>query len=172
MADFFWFSDEQRARFEPLLPQDTRGMPRVNDHRVLPGIVYALKSRGRWDNCSDHIYGPKKTLYSRFRRWAKRRVWERIFADLAGIDSAAAKLFIDSSRIRFHRTADSAKEGLVSRYRHDQRRKEQRAPPFQQSILPAYGPVSDNCAGRPAHNFPSKTSTKTITSMRPSPPPP
>jgi len=48
MADFFWFSVERWARIEQLLPQDTRGMPRVDDRRVLSGIVPALKSSGRW----------------------------------------------------------------------------------------------------------------------------
>ena len=71
MTDFFWFSDEQRARIEPLPPQDTRGMPRVDDRRVLSGIVHALKSGGRWGDCPEHVYGPKKTLYNRFRPVAK-----------------------------------------------------------------------------------------------------
>ena len=35
MADFFWFSDAQWARIEPLLPTGTRGMKRVDDRRVL-----------------------------------------------------------------------------------------------------------------------------------------
>ena len=43
MADFFWFSDEQWSRIEPLLPCDTRGMLRVDDRRVLSGIVHELK---------------------------------------------------------------------------------------------------------------------------------
>ncbi|AWW74387.1 hypothetical protein CD351_08110 [Erythrobacter sp. KY5] len=83
MADFFWFSDEQWARIEPLLPKDTRQMPRVDERRVLSGIVRALKSGGRWGDCPEHVHGPKKTLYNRFRRWAERGVWERIFSDLA-----------------------------------------------------------------------------------------
>ena len=80
MADFFWFSDEQWARIEPLLPQDTRGMPRVDDRRVLSGIVHALKSGGRWGDCPEHVYGPKKTLYNRFRLWAGR-VHKKLVAD-------------------------------------------------------------------------------------------
>ena len=51
MADFFWFSDEQWARIEPLLPTDTRGMARVDDRRVLSGIIHALKNGGRWADC-------------------------------------------------------------------------------------------------------------------------
>ena len=111
MANFFWFSDEQWARIEPLLPQDTRGMPRVDDRRVLSGIVHALKSGGRWGDCPEHVYGPKKTLYNRFRRWAERGVWERIFAQLAGVEGVPDKLFIDSSCIKVHRTAGGAKGG-------------------------------------------------------------
>ena len=48
MADFFWFSDLQWARIEPLLPTDVRGKPRVDDRRVLSGIVHALRCGGRW----------------------------------------------------------------------------------------------------------------------------
>ena len=67
MANFFWFSDERWA-----LPQDTRGMPRGDDRRVLSEIV-PLKSGGRRSDCPEHVYGPKKTLYNRFRRWAGAR---------------------------------------------------------------------------------------------------
>jgi len=114
MADFFWFSDDQWARIEPLLPNDTRGMPGVDDQRVLSGIVQALKSGGRWGDCPEHVYGPKKTLYNCFRRWAERGVWERIFAQLAGVDGVPERLFIDSSCIKVHRTAGGAKGGALA----------------------------------------------------------
>ena len=35
MSDFFWFSDVQWSRLEPLLPTDVRGRKRVDDRRVL-----------------------------------------------------------------------------------------------------------------------------------------
>lgn len=70
MADFFWFSDEQWVRIEPLLPTGLRGARRVDDRRVLSGIVHALQSGGRWGDCPP-VYGPKKTLYNRFVRWAE-----------------------------------------------------------------------------------------------------
>src|SRR5690606_24328858 len=155
MADFFWFSDEQWARIEPLLPTDTRGMPRVDDRRVLSGIVQALKSGGRWGDCPEHVYGPKKTLYNRFRPWAERGVWERIFTDLAGVDGMASKLFIDSSCIKVHRTAGGAKGGLGSWYRHDQGRPEHQAPRRQRRERPPPRPPADarrypQCQGRHA----------------------
>ena len=109
MSDFFWFSDAQWARIEPLLPTDVRGMKRVDDRRVLSGIVHALKSGGRWADCAE-VYGPKKTLYNRFVRWAERGVWERIFGALASAEGAE-RLFIDSSCIKAHRCAGGAKGG-------------------------------------------------------------
>jgi mannitol 2-dehydrogenase len=111
MADFFWFSDAQWARIAPLLPTDTRGMPRVDDRRVLSGIVHALQSGGRWGDCPEQVYGPKKTLYNRFVRWAERGIWEGIFMALAGAQDAPDRLFIDSSCIKVHRTAGGAKGG-------------------------------------------------------------
>jgi transposase len=47
------------------LPTGVRGMKRVDDRRVLSGIVHALKCGGRWADCPGEVYGPKKTLYNR-----------------------------------------------------------------------------------------------------------
>ncbi len=105
MSDFFWFSDAQWARIGPLLPTDTRGMARVDDRRVLSGIVHALRNGGRWADCPREVYGPKKTLYNRFVRWAERGIWERIFSALAGVEDAPDRLFIDSTCIKVHRCA-------------------------------------------------------------------
>ena len=110
MADFFWFSDSQWARIAPLLPNNTRGKKRVDDRRVLSGIVHALKSGGRWADCSP-VYGPKKTLYNRFVRWAERGIWEAIFAALAGAEDTPDRLVIDSTCIKVHRCAGGAKGG-------------------------------------------------------------
>ena len=111
MADLFWFSDEQWARIEPLLPQKSRGVRRVDDRRVLSGIVHALKSGGRWSDCPPE-YGPRKTLYNRFVRWADKGVWESIFHTLAGQENLPDRLFIDATLVRAHRTAGGAKGGL------------------------------------------------------------
>ena len=111
MSDLFWFSDAQWSRIAPLLPNDVRGVPRADDRRVLSGIVHALKSGGRWADCPP-CYGPKKTLYNRFVRWAERGVWEQVFKALAGDEDSPDRLFIDSTSIKVHRTSGGAKGGL------------------------------------------------------------
>ena len=109
MSDFFWFSDLQWSRIEPLPPIDVRGKSRVDDRRVLSGIVHALRSGRRWVDCAD-VYGPKKTLYNRFVRWSERG----IFSALAGAADAPNRLFIDSSCIKVHRCAGGAKGGALA----------------------------------------------------------
>ena len=83
--DCFWLSEAQFARLAPHLPTDTRGKPRVDDRRVISGIVHVLKTGGRWVD-APAVYGPRKTLYNRFVRWAAKGVWTAIFHALASAD--------------------------------------------------------------------------------------
>ncbi len=48
MGEVFRLSERQFSRLTPLLPTDTRGKSRVDDVRVISGIVHVLKSGGRW----------------------------------------------------------------------------------------------------------------------------
>ena len=64
--DYFWLTKHQFARLKPLLPNDTRGKPRVDDRRVISGIIQVLKSGGRWIDAPE-LYGPRKTLYKSLR---------------------------------------------------------------------------------------------------------
>ncbi len=127
MSDFFWFSDAQWGRIEPLLPANVRGKKRVDDRRVLSGIVHALRCGGRWADCAD-VYGPKKTLYNRFVRWSERGIWEGIFSALAGAGDAPDRLFIDSSCIKVHRCAGGGKGGPWLMVSAARRRTQHQAP--------------------------------------------
>ncbi len=69
MADGLWSSDDQWARLKPLLPKKPRGVPRVDDRRVISGIVHVLQFGCRWKDVPA-FYGPPKTLYNRRVRWA------------------------------------------------------------------------------------------------------
>ena len=94
--DYFWLSEAQFARVAPHLPTDTRGKPRVDDRRVISGIVQVLKSGGRWVDAPS-VYGPRKTLYNRYVRWAAKGVWVELFQALARAGGPPAHLLIDSS---------------------------------------------------------------------------
>ena len=79
--NLFWLSDEQWVRIEAHLPTDVRGVERVDDRRVISGIVHVLKSGSRWCDCPE-AYGPPTTIYNRFVRWARRGVWENLSGSL------------------------------------------------------------------------------------------
>jgi transposase len=113
-GDFFWLSEKQFARLEPHLPTDTRGKPRVDDRRVISGIVHVLKSGGRWIDAPS-VYGPRKTLYNRFVRWAAKGVWANIFQALAATGGPPAEVLIDSSAVKAHRCAAGGKGGSSPR---------------------------------------------------------
>ena len=108
--DCFWLTDEQFARIAPHLPTDTRGKPRVDDRRVISGIVHVLKSGGRWVD-APAVYGPRKTLYNRFVRWAAKGVWVDLFHALAPAGGPPAQVLIDSSAVKAHRSASGGKGG-------------------------------------------------------------
>jgi transposase len=103
-------SDEQWARIEPYLPTDVRGKERVDDRRVISGILHVIKSGCRWCDCPPE-YGPPTTIYNRFVRWAERGIWERLFRALAARGRSTDLQMIDSTHIKAHRSAAGAKRG-------------------------------------------------------------
>lgn len=113
MSDCFWLSEDQFGRLAPLLPTDTRGVPRVDDRRVISGIVHVLKVGCRWQDCPA-VYGPPTTIYNRFHRWAARGLWQRLFAALVEVGPGDMQM-IDSTTAKAHRSAAGGKGGRVRR---------------------------------------------------------
>jgi transposase len=111
MTDLFWLSETQLERIETCFPL-SHGVPRVDDRRVVSGIVFVIKNGLRWRDAPGE-YGPHKTLYNRFIRWSRMGVFDKIFANLAGQAGAPERLIIDSTHLKAHRTAASLfKKGL------------------------------------------------------------
>lgn len=111
MPDLFWLSDEQLDRIKPYFPL-SHGVPRVDDHRVVSGIVFIIRNGLRWRD-APREYGPHKTLYNRFIRWSRMGVFDRIFANLTGQAKKPDHLIIDATHLKAHRTAASLfKKGL------------------------------------------------------------
>jgi transposase len=111
-SNLSWLSDEQWARIEPLLPSDVRGKERVDDRRVISGVLHVLKSGCRWKDCPSE-YGPYTTVYNRFARWAERVVWEHLFRELARRGRSTSLQMIDSTHIR--RTAQPRADWPLTR---------------------------------------------------------
>ncbi len=69
MGDLFLLSERQMARICPFFPL-AHGVPRVDDRRVVSGIVYVIRNGLQWKDAPKE-YGPHKTLYNRFMRWSR-----------------------------------------------------------------------------------------------------
>ena len=109
MSNLFWFSEVQFAKIQPLLPSDVRGVPRVDDRRVLSGIVHVIKHGLRWSDCPVE-YGPAKTIYNRYAGWSEKGLFARLFAMLVAEAGPPDRLTIDSTHIKVHRTAGSGRK--------------------------------------------------------------
>lgn len=70
----FWLSDEAWLAIEPHLPRNQPGAWRVDDRRVISGILHVLKVGCRGCDYPAE-YGPSTTVYNRFNRWSHRRFW-------------------------------------------------------------------------------------------------
>ena len=111
MSDLFLLNERQMARIEPHFPL-AHGIPRVDDRRVISGIVYVIKHGLQWKDAPKD-YGPHKTLYNRFIRWSRLGVFDRIFAALAGDGPKPERIMIDATHLKAHRTAASLlKKGM------------------------------------------------------------
>ena len=93
-------ADDEWAAIEPMLSNKPRGVPRVNDRRVLNGIFGVLRSGAPWRDLPDD-FGPYTTCYNRFVRWRRAGVWGRIMDTLAIAHDASVQM-IDTSIVRVH----------------------------------------------------------------------
>ena len=107
------------------MPNKLRGVPRMDDRRVLSGIIFCLQRGYRWSDVPDE-YGPAKTLYKRYNRWSEVDVFERIFATLARNGTDRSTLMIDASHIKTHRIVANGvkKHRSGAGHRQDQGRAE------------------------------------------------
>jgi len=111
MSDLIWLSGAQMRRIEPYFPL-SHGVARVDDRRVISGIIFVIRNGLRWRDAPKD-YGPHKTIYNRFIRWSRLGVFNRIFAELARKGGKPERLMIDAMHLKAHRTAASLlKKGL------------------------------------------------------------
>ena len=108
-------TDERWARLQPLLPpqKPKTGKPSLDHRRIINGILWILRTGAPWDDLPRR-YGKRGTVSSRYYRWRKRGIWDRIFADLQAQADADGDLdwtshFVDSTVIRAHQHAAGAK---------------------------------------------------------------
>lgn len=108
----FWLSDEAWSSIEPHLPKNQSGARRVDDRRVISGILHVLKAGCRWCDCPAD-YGPSTTVYNRFNRWSRRGFWLKLLDALVQAGAVTMSTAIDSTYIKAQRSAFGGKAGRM-----------------------------------------------------------
>ena len=109
--DLHYLSQAQIQRIRPYFPL-SHGVSRVDDKKVLSGIIYVIKNGLQWKD-APREYGPHKTLYNRFIRWSRMGIFNKIFMELSRKNESVEQLMIDATHLKAHRTAASLlKKGL------------------------------------------------------------
>ncbi|MFE6382399.1 IS5 family transposase [Streptomyces roseolus] len=107
-------SDAEWEFVRPLLPESSRGRKRLDDRRVLNGIVWKFRTGTAWRDVPER-YGPWATLHTRFRRWAMDGTFDRMLRAAQAKADAAGDIewlvSVDSTVVRAHQHAAGARKG-------------------------------------------------------------
>jgi len=109
LSDFAW------SVIEPLLPNKSRGVARVDDRRVLNGIFWRFRTGSPWADLPER-YGPRTTCYNRFVRWREAGIWDRFVSAMSEAVNGEI-VMIDSSSVRVHQHGSARKKERESRRR-------------------------------------------------------
>lgn len=77
----------------------SHGVPRVDDRRIVSGILFVIRNGLRWRDAPAE-YGPAKTIYNRFIRWSRLGVFNRIFAAFAAKGGKPDQLMINATHLK------------------------------------------------------------------------
>jgi putative transposase len=98
MSDLIWLSEAQMRRIGPYFPL-SHGVPRGDNRRIISGIIFVIRNCLWWRDAPTD-YGPPKMIYSRFIRWSRLGVFNRIFAALLAQGSKPDQLVIDATHLK------------------------------------------------------------------------
>ncbi len=128
MSDLFWQTEAQLERLRPFFPKP-RGVPRVDDRRVLGGMIF-INRNGLRRRDAPAEYSPRKTLHSRWKRLSGMGVFDHMPEGLAEGSGYGGTLMIDAAHLKVRRPAASRrlKKGIRTADRTGRGRTEFQAP--------------------------------------------
>ena len=102
--------DDQWERIAGLLPgrEETVGVTAKDNRLFVEAVLYRYRAGIPWRDLPER-FGHWSVVHTRFSRWAKSGVWERIFNHLAA-DADNEYAMIDSTIVRAHQHSAGAKK--------------------------------------------------------------
>lgn len=123
-------TNEQWQKLEPLLPpqKPRTGRPNADHRTIINGILWVLRTGAPWRDLPER-YGSWSTVYSRFQRWRKAGIWDRILSQLQAMGDQQGELdwevhFVDGTIVRAHQHAAGAKKVTPQARRSDAARED------------------------------------------------
>ena len=115
MVGRYELSEAQWLKIESLLPGKAGDPGRSGkDNRLfVNAVLWVLRSGAAWPDLPER-YGKWKSVHTRFARWAKAGVWERVFTVLTA-DRRNEYLMLDTTLVRAHQQAATGKGGAAIR---------------------------------------------------------
>jgi len=114
-------TDREWASLEPLLPRRSRTGRPPKDHRtIVDALLWLDKTGAPWRDLPEH-FGPWRTVATRFYRWTRAGLWDRLLSELRRVADAAGRIdwevhMVDGTSVRAHRCAAGAKGGGSARH--------------------------------------------------------
>jgi transposase len=102
-------SAEMWAAIEPLLPAGIGRPSKRGDRNFINGVLWIAKTGAQWRDLPER-FGPWKSVYNRFHRWANRDVWRQIFR-AASVSEEDVAGILDSTVVRAHQDASGGRGG-------------------------------------------------------------
>ena len=108
-------TDAQWARIEKLVPgkEGDKGRHGEDYRLFVDAVLWIARTGAPWRDLPPE-FGNWNSQFQRFRRWARKGVWESLFKELS-VESDSEYLLIDSTIVRTHQHAAGAKGGATRR---------------------------------------------------------
>ena len=106
----FGLRDDQWERIKNLLPgrEGSVGVTAADNRLFVEAVLYRYRTGMPWRDLPER-FGDGVQVHTRFSRWAKSGVWERMFQHLAA-DADNEYAMIDSTIVRAHQHSAGAKK--------------------------------------------------------------
>lgn len=107
--------DDQWERIAPLLPGKAtdRGVTAKDNRLFVDAVLWIARSGSHWRELPE-VFGNWNSVFTRYNRWSKNGVWERVFLALSG-DPDFEYVLMDSTIVRAHQHSAGAKGGMRRR---------------------------------------------------------
>jgi transposase len=103
-------TDAQWARLQPLLPRRPQGRKSTRGDRLfVDAVIFCARTGIQWRDLPER-FGNWKSVYNRFRNWARKDVWAQVFRELR-IDVDDTASIVDGTTVRAHQDASGGKGG-------------------------------------------------------------